>query len=283
MIRKAVIPIAGKGTRLMPVTSIVPKAMFPLINEYNEIRPVLHIICQQAVTAGIDVVGIVISPWQAEMIQQYFTTVRQSNSDGLPSHIEYIVQASPKGFGDAVTQALDFVGDEPFMLLLGDHIYVEDCNRPSCPAQVAKAFGSVDGVALIGMQPVSTEELSRVGVATGVEIHKDVYMCSDFIEKPDSETAQQRLITQGLPEGTFLAHCGIYIFTPEIFTCLQQLSNTIHGPDKEVGLAEAQNMLLKRYPNKYYLCKISGRAYDIGTPSGYANAVAAFRNKDKTF
>ena len=282
MIRKALIPVAGRATRLMPVSSVVPKAMFPLVDECNKIRSVLHVICRQAASAGIESIGIVVSPWQTAMVREYFKAVQQSNPDGLPGHIEYLVQPRPKGFGDAVMQAAEFVGDEPFMLLLGDHIYVEDCNKPSCPAQVAKAFESVSGVAMVGMQLVSTEELSRVGVAAGSEINKDIYRCSDFVEKPDPVTAQQRLITQGLPEGTFLAHCGIYIFTPEIFACLQRLGNMIKTPDKEIELAEAQNMLLKKYPNKYYLCKIAGRAYDIGTPEGYAVSQTAFRNKGLT-
>ena len=282
MIRKALIPVAGRGTRLMPVTSVVPKAMFPLVDGRNNIRSVLHVICQQAASAGIESIGIVVSPWQRAMVQEYFKAVKQSNPDGLTGHIEYLVQPSPKGFGDAVMQATDFIGDEPFMLLLGDHIYVEDQNKPPCPAQVVMAFESVGGVAMIGMQPVPTEELSRVGVATGSEINKGIYRCYDFIEKPDPVTAQQRLITQGLSECSFLAHCGIYIFTPEIFACLQQLGNMIKTPDKEIELAEAQNMLLKRYPNKYYLCKIDGRAHDIGTPEGYALSQTAFRSKGTT-
>ena len=282
MIRKALIPVAGKATRLMPVSSVVPKAMFPLVDECNNIRSVLHVICRQAASAGIDAIGIVVSPWQTELVQQYFTAVRESNFGRLPIGIEYLVQTSPKGFGDAVMQAADFVGDEPFMLLLGDHIYVEDRNKPPCPAQVAKAFDSMGGVAMIGMQPVSTEELSKVGVASGVQIHQDIYRCTDFVEKPDPVTAQQRLVTEGLPEGTFLAHCGIYVFTPEIFDCLVAVGATAQKSGREVELAEAQSMLLKRHPNNYFLCKIAGRAYDIGTPEGYAVSQMAFRNKNMT-
>jgi UTP--glucose-1-phosphate uridylyltransferase len=263
----------------MPVSSVVSKAMFPLVDRRNKIRSVLHVICQQAASAGIDVIGIVVSPWQTAMVREYFKAVQQSNPSSLPAvDIKYIVQTSPRGFGDAVIQTADFVGDEPFMLLLGDHVYVEDRDRPSCPAQVAKAFDSMGGVAMIGMQPVSTEELSKVGVAAGVQIKRNIYRCTDFVEKPDLLTARQRLVTNGIPSDAFLAHCGIYIFSPEIFDCLQQLSDMIKTPGKEIELAEAQNMLLKRYPNKYFLCKISGRAYDIGTPGCYANAQAAFRS-----
>ncbi len=266
----------------MPVSGVVPKAMFPLVDERNEIRSVLHVICEQAASAGVESVGVIVSPWQTAMVQEYFKTVRQSNSGRLPENIEYIVQPSPKGFGDAVMQAYEFVGDEPFMLLLGDHVYTQDCSEPPCPVQVAQAFDSTGGVAMIGMQPVSTQELSKVGVAGGVEIDKNIYRCSDFIEKPDPATAQKRLITQGLPSGTFLAHCGIYVFTPEIFTCLHQLSRMTEVPDKELELAEAQSMLLGRYPNDYFLYKIAGQAYDVGTPEGYVVSQMAFRNRATT-
>jgi len=264
----------------MPISSVVPKAMFPLVDGRNEIHSVLHVICQQVASAGIDAIGIVVSPWQTEMIRKYFETVQQSNSGRLPVSIEYLVQTSPKGFGDAVMQAAEFVGDEPFMLLLGDHIYVEDRDKLSCPAQVAKAFDSTGGVAMIGMQPVSTEELSKVGVATGAKIQQNTYRCTDLVEKPDLLTARRKLVTDGLPEGTFLAHCGIYVFAPEIFDCLSQIRVTAQKSGKEIELADAQGVLLKKYPKEYFLYKIAGRAYDLGTPAGYTDAQAAFRTKN---
>lgn len=281
MVRKALIPIAGKATRLMPVTSVVPKAMFPLVNAANQIQSVLHVICEQAISAGVEHIGIVVSPWQTDIVRQYFDAVRKGGFGKLPAHIEYITQASPNGFGDAVLQGLSFIGEEPFMLLLGDHIYIEDRGQRPCAVQVARAFDSADGVAMIGMQLVSTEELSRVGVATGVQIQQDIYCCTYFVEKPDLATARQILVTEGLTEDTFLAHCGIYVFSPEIFDCISQVSTTARKAGKEVKFAAAQTVLLKRYPKKYLLYKIAGRAYDVGTPSGYADAQAAFRSKKK--
>ena len=281
MVRKALIPIAGKATRLMPVTSVVPKAMFPLVNAAGQIKSVLHVICEQAISAGVKHIGIVVSPGQTHIVRQYFTAVDEGNLGELPVQIEYITQASPDGFGDAVLQGLDFIGDGPFMLLLGDHMHIEDQGQPSCAAQVARAFDSADGVAMIGMQTVSIEELSKVGVAAGVQIQQNMYRCTYFVEKPDLATAWQKLVTEGLPGDSFLAHCGIYIFSPEIFDCLLQVRTTAQKTEKEVELADAQTELLKKYPEKYLLYKIAGRAYDIGTPSGYADAQAAFRNKKK--
>jgi UTP--glucose-1-phosphate uridylyltransferase len=116
-------------------------------------------------------------------------------------------------------------------------------------------------------------------VASGVEVHKGIYRCTDFIEKPDLLTARQKLVTEGLPRGTFLAHCGIYIFSPEIFDYLAAVSTTAQKSGKEVELAAAQSLLFKKHPEEYFLYKIAGRAYDIGTPAGYAEAQAAFRSK----
>lgn len=265
----------------MPVTSVVPKAMFPLVDAAGQIKSVLHVICEQAISAGVEHIGIVVSPWQTDMVRQYFAAVVEGNFEKLPVHIEYITQASPNGFGDAVLQGLNFIGEEPFMLLLGDHIHIADREQPSCVSQVAKAFDSFDAVAMIGMQTVSTEELSGVGVASGVQIQQDIYRCTYFVEKPDLATARQKLVTEGLAEDTFLAHCGIYVFSPEIFDCLLQVRTTAQKVGKEVELADAQTVLLKRYPQKYLLYKIAGRAYDVGTPLGYADAQARFRSKKK--
>jgi len=281
MIRKALIPISGKATRLMPVSSVVPKAMFPLVDRHGCLHTVLHIILKEAAFAGIECVGVVISPWQRETLHQYFDAVSSEEASELPSHTEYIAQSSPKGFGDAVLKGADFVGNEPFILMLGDHVYIEDPNKLPCVVQIAKAFDSVGGVAMIGMQLVSAYELPRVGVAAGIPIQQDIYQCTDFVEKPDLLTARQRLVTAGLPKDIFLAHCGIYIFGPEIFDCLSEVSSKTRDADGEIELADAQAVLLKKYPEEYFLYKIAGRAYDTGTPIGYATAQSAFHEQQK--
>ena len=281
MIRKAVIPVAGRGTRLMPVTSVVPKALFPLVDNHNRIRSALHIICEQVLSAGVEQIGVVVSPWQIKMLQQYFEAVQENYEGGASVYLKYITQPEPAGFGDAVSRASDFVGDEPFMLLLGDHICIENKTKPPCTVQVAKAFDSVLAAAMIGMQQVSINELEKVGVATGVQLRRNIYRCTDFVEKPDLSTAQKRLATEGLPKDRFLAHCGIYIFTPEIFDCLSQVGAEAQKTGREIELADAQSLLLKKHPDRYFLYKIAGKAYDIGTPAGYAVAQKAFRGKFK--
>ncbi|HUS48036.1 MAG TPA: sugar phosphate nucleotidyltransferase, partial [Phycisphaerae bacterium] len=195
------------------------------------------------------------------------------------NQIEFIVQAQPLGFGHAVWLARGFVGGGPFMLMLGDHVHLPDDGQGSCTEQVAEAFASVGGAAMVGMQPVGPDELPRVGVAAGAPVQGDIYRCTDFVEKPDLATARSRLATPGLETDRFLAHNGIYVFTQEIFDCLEGLIPDECKPGREVQLADAQLSLLKGHPQDYYLVRVRGRAYDVGTPAGYAATLAALSGR----
>ena len=275
MIDKAVIPIAGSGTRLRPVTHVVPKAMFPLVDARGRLRTVVHMILAEAVEAGADAAALIVSPGQREMIEPYLDAVADCEGEvGLPGRIEYILQPKPEGFGEAVLRARPFVGpDAPgFLLLLGDHVYLSDRGVAACGRQVIDAFATRPGAAMIGVQPVGPEQLSLVGVAAGVGVGERIYRCTDFVEKPDPDTARARLTTAELGPDRFLAHCGLYVLTPEIFDCLSELARADRAAGDEVQLADAQSMLLRRHREDYYLCRIAGRALDTGTPTGYAAA-----------
>lgn len=275
MIDKAVIPIAGSGTRLRPVTHVVPKAMFPLVDARGRLRTVVHMILAEAVEAGVDAAALIVSPGQREMIEPYLDAVADCGGEvGLPERIEYILQPKPEGFGEAVLRARPFVGsDAPgFLLLLGDHVYLAEGGHPPCGRQVIDAFATRQGAAMIGMQPVGPEQLSLVGVAAGRSVGERIYRCTDFVEKPDPDTARSRLLTADLGQDRFLAHCGLYVLTPEIFECLWELARADRTAGGEVQLADAQSLLLRRHPEDYYLYRIAGRGLDTGTPAGYAAA-----------
>ncbi|MBN2182873.1 MAG: hypothetical protein JW715_13260 [Sedimentisphaerales bacterium] len=275
-INTALIPVAGNGSRLAPITSIIPKAMLPLVGPSDDIFSVLHVIMKQVIKAGIERVAVIVSPGQQDMFQRYFAAVREQGGENFSAVIEYIVQSKPDGFGDAVLRGADFVGKESFVLLLGDHINIQEPGATGCTEQVIEAFTARDCVAMIGVQTVDSEELSKVGVCQGIVEADNIYKCTSFIEKPRLSVARNCLVTDGLPEGTFLAHCGIYAFSSEIFECLKYIKTQQAG--SEIELADAQSVLLDKNPEKYMLCKIRGRAYDIGTPAGYANAQNMFRN-----
>lgn len=281
-IRKAVIPAAGLGTRLRPVTFAVPKAMLPIVDRADRVLPVVHYILAEAAGAGAEQAAVVVCPAHEALLAEYLAAVRREGCAELPAEIELVIQQEPLGFGHAVLLAADFVGDQPFLLLLGDHVHIAADGRPPCAAQVAAAFARTGGAATVGMQPVGPDELPRVGVARGEPIGRGVFRCADFAEKPDLETARARLATPGLAADRFLAHCGIYAFSPLVFELLAELAARRRPQVGELQLADAQSMLLKRHPREYYLLEIAGRSYDTGTPAGYAAAQAAFRASGAT-
>ena len=288
MITKAVVPVAGKGSRLHPLTSAVPKALFPLVDSAGRCRPVIHWICAEAKAAGVDELAVVVSPAQEGLIEQYFNAAANTEP-ALPRVIELLIQKEPLGFGDALARARRFVGKDNFLLMLGDHVYRQARSAPPCAAQVIDAFDKnalagalqTGPVAMVGMQPVPARELERVGVARGVPMEKGIYRCADFVEKPTPALAKRRLSTPGLEKGHYLAHCGLYVFRPEIFACLSEIAAVmpLRGRSGEIALADAQSLLLARHPDDYLLCRIRGNAYDTGTPENYAQTAAAFSGK----
>lgn len=279
-IESVIVPVAGKGTRLLPATSLLPKALLPLVGCNDRVTCVLHVILAQVHAADIARVALVVSPGQAELIARYLDSLEPNARRSLPAEIATIEQTTPRGFGDAVLCGRTFTEGKPFAVLLGDHVHVPTEGQPCCLKQVVEAFDTTGGVAMVGVHEVGIEEVAKVGLVRGGDCEGQVYRCTDFVEKPDPITAQARLRTPGLLPDRFLGHCGIYAFSPEIFVYLGQ--DSVGQPDAahEVELAAAQAKLLRDYPEDYSLYRIAGSAYDMGTPAGYRRTLTAFADME---
>ncbi|NBB94853.1 MAG: hypothetical protein GVY16_03845 [Planctomycetes bacterium] len=272
---RAVIPVAGLGTRMMPWTAAAPKALLPLVDPHRRIRPVIHWILADAKAAGVDAAALVISPDQQPLLRTYLDALDAEQRDEVPSRIEMIIQDRPAGFGEAVLRTQEFVGAAAVMVMLGDHVHMADLGCPPPAAQVARAWRDHRGTAMIGVQVVDADELPRVGTCRGEPTDEPgLYVCSVFVEKPPAEVARGELRTPGLANGTYLAHNGIYIFSAAIYDCLGELAAGAN--DGEVELAAAQALLLNRCRGDYRLFHPDGRACDVGTPGGYAATFEAF-------
>jgi UTP--glucose-1-phosphate uridylyltransferase len=273
-VTKAVIPLAGKGTRLRPMTSVVPKALFPVVDPRRGVRAVLHVLLEEVCDAGIEDVCLVVSPEQDEAIREYLAAARPSYQTVLPSRICLVEQSEPEGFGHAVLQARAFVDGEPFVLLLGDHVHVTKSSGLSCIGQVLGAFERQGGKAMIGVHDVDERVIHTVGVATGTLVEQRTLRCTDFVEKPSRQVAEARLRSPELPRGRFFGHCGIYVFDATIFEYLDQERQSVGTCGKEIELAAAQLRLMHTFPDAYFLYWIDGRACDMGTPEGYRDTFA---------
>jgi UTP--glucose-1-phosphate uridylyltransferase len=265
MIRKAVIPAAGLGTRFLPATKSMPKEMLPIID-----KPVIQFVVEEAIASGIDDI-IIITGRGKRAIEDYFDTspeiehrlsqnkkyelLRKVKDISSLANIHYIRQKEPLGLGDAILKAEKHVGNEPFAVLLGDDIIV---NEKSATKQLIECYERVN-CSVIGVEEVPLEMVSKYGIVE-VEKQEDLFLVKNLIEKPEKEKAPSNL-----------AVIGRYILTPEIFGCVKESNPDYNG---EIQVTDALNLLLEE--QKIYAKKIGGKRYDIGDKVSYVKAIIDF-------
>jgi UTP--glucose-1-phosphate uridylyltransferase len=283
-VRKAVITAAGRGTRQYPASTTVQKEMFPLIDVDGFTKPVIQIIAEEALAAGIEAICIVTAPGDAEMYRRHF---RGLSTDLYPAFAEkgwalraseqlarletvlhYVTQPSPEGYGHAVYCARDWVGDEPFLHLLGDHVYISsDPTGRCCAQQVVEVFERV-GYTMSSVKRTPKQLLQFFGTVRGEPLPEaaGLYQVTAIVEKPTIELAERELRTPRLRPEEYLCFFGMHVFTPAIFDCLG--SNITHGIRErgEFQLTSAQAMLAEQAP--YAAFEACGERYDMGVPFG---------------
>jgi len=266
MIKKAVIPAAGLGTRFLPATKVQPKEMLPIVD-----KPVIQFVVEEAVSSGIDDI-IIITGRGKRTIEDYFDFSPELENhlahDGKYRQLEqiqmistlvdihYIRQKEPKGLGDAVLKAEKHIGAEPFAVLLGDDIIKS--NTP-CIMQLANLFATYE-CPLIAVENVSRERVPQYGIVKGEKVTNSFYRVSDLVEKPKLLDAPSRL---GI--------VGRYLMTPDLFDCIKRVSRSAQG---EVQLTDAIRLLLRE--RDVYAHVIEGKRYDTGDKIGYIKAVIDF-------
>jgi UTP--glucose-1-phosphate uridylyltransferase len=283
-VRKAVITAAGRGTRQYPASTAVQKEMFPMVDRDGLTKPIIQIIGEEAIDSGIEEICIVIQPGEEDLYRDYF---KRLDSDMVKSfrgkdwaileseklgafgeRLHFAEQKSPEGFGHAVFQAKSFVGDDPFLLLLGDHIYVSDI-KDRCARQLIRVYEQYMLDAVTGVQPTVERQLHLFGVLKGTPIDagRGIYKADLIIEKPSVEVAREQLVTPGLPAGNYLAHFGMHVFGPRIFDSVEYLIKNDIREKKEIQLTAAQEHL-RQNSEKYWAVVTQGQRYDTGIPYG---------------
>jgi UTP--glucose-1-phosphate uridylyltransferase len=267
-IRKAVIPAAGLGTRLLPATKSIPKEMLPLAD-----KPTVQYIIEEAVASGIEHVIIVTSRTKRP-IEDHFDESPELHAElqrkgdhkklEMLERIENMVQLSftrqpaPRGLGHAILMAKDLVGDEPFGVLLGDDLVVND--EHPCLGQLMDVHERFGGCVIAAMR-VPREQISRYGnVDLGENVSPGTYRVHDLIEKPRPEEAPSNL-----------AVIGRYILTPDIFTALER---TEPGSGGEIQLTDGIRALLKQ--QQVFAHEFEGIRFDTGDPVSYLTTSLSF-------
>ena len=289
-VRKAVIPAAGFGTRLFPASKAMKKELFPVIDRSGRAKPAIMAIVEEAINAGIEEVCLVVQRGDTALFESFFKSpppIEHFNKLSkenkaycdylieLGSRVTLITQDVQEGFGHAVYCARDWVGNEPFLLMLGDHLYASD-EVNSCAKQVLEAYEQA-GHSVVGLKETPIEELSNFGCVTGVwKEEASMLSVTEFYEKPDAEYAMEHLHVDGMKTDYFLTVFGIYVIQPQIFEFLEQ--NIEHNLRErgEFQLTSCLDELRKADGFSGYVVK--GRRFDIGVPEEYRQTVIDFRN-----
>ncbi len=281
-VTKAVITAAGRGTRQYPATNVVQKELLPLVDRDGITKPVIQIIVEEALAAGIEHICVVTRPGADADFRAHFRPLTDTEcpafagkdwalaeSDKLArmqDAICYAYQKTQEGYGHAVYQARDFVGDEPFLLMLGDHVYVSEREK-NCARQLLDVFEEHQA-SVSSVQRTPESQLHLFGTIAGHKIadNPPTYEVTRLYEKPTPEYAREHLRIEGLPEGEYLTFFGMHVFEPQIFDCLgEQIANDVRQRG-EIQLTAAQDLL--RSCRRYLACQIAGQRYDMGVPEG---------------
>jgi UTP--glucose-1-phosphate uridylyltransferase len=271
-IRKVVIPVAGIGSRFLPVTKAMPKEMLPVLD-----KPIIQYIVEEAVKAGItDVILVTGGTKRAiedhfdrnEYLENYLLKAGKTKAyDEIKEVAEmanfiYIRQKGPYGNGTPVLNAKQVIGNEPFAVVWGDDIW--NCGKKAQIRQLIEVYEKY-GDPVITAVMIDDEGTKRYGVIEGVEVEPGLYQAKSIVEKPGPERAKSRI-----------GSMGGYVFTPEIFEALE---NTKPGKDNELWLVDAIANLMKKRP--VYAKIIQGEVYDLGNKLGWLKANVEYGLRDK--
>ena len=268
-VRKAVIPAAGLGTRLLPATKATPKEMLPLAD-----KPSIQYIIEEAVASGIEHV-IVITSRTKRIIEDHFdsspelerTLEQKGDYKTLEmlkeiedmAQVTFTRQPTPRGLGHAILQAKDLVGDEPFGVMLPDDLV--DDGKP-CLRQLMEVYEKYESSVLAVMH-VPPEHVSRYGIIAGQQLEGRTWKVSSTVEKPPVGRAPSDL-----------AIVGRYILTPEIFEILEQ---TEPGRGNEIQITDAIDTLISQ--QQVYAYEFTGTRYDTGDKLGWLTTSIAYALK----
>ena len=268
-IRKAILPVAGFGTRVLPATKAVPKEMLPVFD-----RPAIQYVIDEALGAGIEHI-VFVTGRNKSAIEDYFDrayeledSLRQKGKTDLlaeldatlpaPGSASFVRQQSPNGLGHAVWCARDVIGDEPFALLLPDMIMLPDRGAKQCLSGMMDAYAR-EGGNVIGVNAVAADLAHLYGIVATGEAKALGFEISGMVEKPPKGTAPSNLYINGR-----------YILQPDIFAIL---ATQERGAGNEIQLTDAMRKLMTRQP--FHGVEFQGRVYDCGDKIGYLRATAA--------
>lgn len=289
-VRKAVITAAGRGVRLFPVADTVQKSMLPLLDRDGLTKPIIQIIIEEALDSGIEEVCIVCAPGDEQRYREQLMQLRDNLLEGFSGEdwaleqaqrldiilrrLVFAVQEDPRGYGHAVYCARHFVGADPFLLLLGDHLYLSHEPGRRCAQQLLE-LAAREACAVAAVNPTREHLVPHYGTLSGRGVPglPGVYVIEKIIEKPSVSLAETELQTPGLRSGHYLCLFGMHVLPPTIFPLIEAECDRTENQAGGVQLTPALQELSRR--ERYLAAELHGERYDIGARYGMLMAQLA--------
>ncbi len=288
-ITRAVITAAGRGARQYPASDTVQKAMLPVVDRDGLTKPVLQIIAEEALESGIEEICVVSAPRDEAVYRGHFRNYAANlrsafqgvewaeeqarRLSDLEQRLRFSVQPEPQGYGHAVWCAREFVAGQPFLLLLGDHLYLSAEPR-RCARQLID-LAMAEQCAVSAVQATREHLIHQYGTLTGRRLaeRSDVYAIDEIIEKPNPTLAELRLQVPGLRAGHYLCFFGMHVLTPTVFDLLDKLVHDNVREHGQIQLTTALSALARR--ERYLAIETRGSRFNLGIKFGVVEAQIA--------
>ena len=290
-VRKAIIPVAGFGTRLYPASRSLKKDFFPIPDKDGVVKPVILILLEELMKSGIEDVCLVLgsederlkykdffeTPLPDEHLRKLSPEMQEYENRimSIGKKLKYVYQREKRGFGHAVYQAVDFANNEPVLLLLGDTLYRSENNKP-CALQLIEQYEQYN-MLMVSIHPIPLAEVSHYGILSGIweDKKETILSVSQMNEKPKASYAEEFLGVKCRDgEKKFMSVFGQYIITPEVFDQLRQDINNAENINKEIELTSALDKVREQYGMMGV--RLMGHMFDMGNYNAYINCVSEY-------
>jgi UTP--glucose-1-phosphate uridylyltransferase len=291
-VRKAIIPAAGFGTRMYPATKALKKELLPIVDRDGRAKPIILAIVEEALSAGIEEVGIVVQPGDRDLFHdllksppkpELWSKLSAENKQyseyltALGDRLTILTQTEQEGFGHAVYCTRDWVDNQPFLLLLGDHVYTSAIDS-SCAAQMVEIYQQ-NQTSAIGITVMQAEIIHKAGCVGGTwykNKEQSILKIAQIYEKPTLEYARKHLQVPGMNHDEFLGMFGMYVLEPNIFELLAAEIDRNERFQGEFQLTTCLDKLRQQNGAIAYL--VQGQYYDTGMPLFYRQAMIDYYN-----
>ncbi len=291
-VRKAVIPIAGLGTRHFPASHAVKKELFPVVGPDGIARALFHYHLLELEAAGIEEICIIVQPGEDEMVRSYLQGPDASylkrlekypallreveQMRGFARRVSFAVQEQQEGYGHAVYQTKTFAGDEMVLLGLGDHLFR---GKPVSPyRELAEMAAASNGKSVSAVNRISADQLKGYGTIAGKRRGENPRLIDIalIIEKPAVAVAREKLQVDGLSAETWLGWFGMHLLAPSIYDILGEMIRDNIRDNGEFQLTRAQE--IQRQREGYLALEMTNaRRFDFGVPDDFVQSVQEFR------